>query len=71
MRSDSFEPSGGFGRKIGIAAALAMAALLGGCVAYPVGGGYYSRPYYAPPAYAVATPPVIGYWGGGYGHHWR
>ena len=71
MRSDSFEPSGAFGRKIGIAAALAMAALLGGCVAYPVGGGYYSRPYYAPPAYAVVTPPVIGYWGGGYGHHWR
>ena len=65
MRSDRF------GRKIGIAAALAMMALLGGCVAYPVGGGYYSAPYYAPPPYAVVTPPVIGFWGGGHGRHWH
>ena len=65
MRSD------GLRRKIGIVAVLATMALLGGCVAYPVGGGYYSQPYYAPPAYAVVAPPVIGYWGGGYGRHWR
>ncbi len=57
-------------RKLGIAASLVLAGLLGGCVAYPAG---YNG-YYAPqPAYAVVAPPVVGfgYWGGGYGRHWR
>lgn len=61
------------GRKLNIAASLALTALLAGCVAYPAGGGYYGAPYYAPPVYAVA-PPVIGFWGGGehgYGRHWH
>jgi len=67
----------GIGHKLGITASLLMAALLAGCVAYPVGGGgYYAAPYYGPPAYAVVAPPVIGFWGGhgggyGYGRHWR
>jgi hypothetical protein len=69
-------------RKIGFAAALLLAGLLTGCVAYPE-AGYYPAPYYAP-AYAVAAPPVVGFWGGGrHGHdggwgrgwgggrHWR
>jgi hypothetical protein len=50
-------------------AALALAALLGGCVAYPAYpgygyngyyGGYYGAPYYAGPTVAV---------GGGWGWH--
>ncbi len=68
----------GIGRKLGVVASLAVAALLAGCVAYPVGGEYYAAPYYAPPVYAVAPAPAIGFWGGyggGYGHghgrHWR
>ena len=55
------------GRKLGIAAAVALAAMLSGCVAYPEGGAYYPAPYYSP-GYVVAAPPVGvgGYWGGGY-----
>ncbi len=43
-------------------AALALAALLGGCVypAYPGYGGYYGAPYYAGPTVAF---------GGGWGWH--
>jgi hypothetical protein len=49
--------------------ALVVLALLGGCVAVPVGPGYYgeSPGYYAPPAYY--GPSVgIGIFGGGHGH---
>ncbi len=65
----------GIGGKLAIAAALALAGLLGGCVAYPADGGYYGGGYYAAPAYPVA-PPVFGFWGGdddehGHGRHWR
>jgi hypothetical protein len=69
------------GRRVGIAASLAMGALLAGCVAYPAGGyygGYAPGPYYAPTPYAVVAPPVVGFWGGGYryggygyGRRWR
>ena len=50
-------------RSILPAAALALAALLGGCVAYPAYPGY--------PVYGYAAPPV--YYGGyyGYGGGWR
>ena len=46
-------------------------AALGGCVAVPVGPGYYSGGpgYYGPPA--VYGPSIgIGVYGGGR-HHWR
>ncbi len=57
--------------------ALAAAAALGGCVAYPApayyGSGYYGGGYgYSPYAYAYAPAPVVGFnfgwWGG---HRWR
>lgn len=43
--------------------AFGLAALLGGCVAYPAGYGYGYQParYYA--------PPVVAYEGWGWGHH--
>ena len=51
---------------------------LGGCVAVPVGPGYYAGApgYYAPaPVYyapAVYFGPSFGIYGGGRGHgHWR
>jgi len=45
--------------------------LLGGCVAYPYGPGYYGGGYYAP-GYAYAPPVVVVGGGGyGYGHGWR
>jgi hypothetical protein len=66
-------------RLLAPALAIAAAAALGGCVAYPApyyGGGYYgtyaySAPYYYEPA------PVFGFSFGGWGdrdhwhHHWR
>ena len=49
-------------------------AILAGCVAVPVGPGYYAGPpgyyapgYYAPPAY-YAPPVTIGIFGGGRFH---
>jgi hypothetical protein len=60
-------------------AALALAASLGGCVAYPAypdyGGGYYSSGYYGAPSYSgavVAFDGGGGYHRGGYHHRgWR
>ncbi len=59
--------------KLGLVAVLALATALTGCVAYPYGGYYggYAPAYYPGPSYAVIAPPVVGYWGGGYGHRWR
>ncbi len=55
-----------------LAAALALAALLGGCV-YPY--GYYGSPYYGYGRPYYAAPPVVAggvYVGGGYGYRrWR
>jgi hypothetical protein len=52
------------------AAALALAAMLGGCVAYPAYPGYSTYGY---PAYGYAAAPVYygGYYGGHYGGGWR
>jgi len=51
-------------------AAAALAAALGGCVAYP-GYGYYGYPYGYGYNYAYAAPPVVGFnftTGGWYDH---
>jgi hypothetical protein len=45
-------------------AALAMAALLGGCIAYPAYPGYYGGgPYYG--------GGVVAFGGGWHDHHWQ
>jgi hypothetical protein len=50
-------------------AALGLAAMLGGCVAYPAYPGYG---YGAYPAYGYGAPVYVGgYYGGGYGGGWR
>lgn len=54
-----------------LAAALALTALLGGCVAYPYGYGGYSYPYYGSAYPAYSAPPVFAgglFLGGGWGH---
>jgi hypothetical protein len=55
-------------------AALGLATLLGGCVAYPAYPGYGAYPGYRYGyGYGYAAPPVIvggGYYGG-YGGGWR
>ena len=52
--------------------ALALAAALGGCVAYPAypeyGGGYYGGGYYGAPVYSGG---VVAFGGGRHGHGWR
>jgi hypothetical protein len=52
--------------------ALALAAVLGGCVAYPAypeyGGGYYGGGYYGAPVYSGG---VVAFGGGWHGHGWR
>jgi hypothetical protein len=56
------------------AAAIALAAMLGGCVYYPYGGyGYgYGYPYGYSYAYAPTFGFAVGSWGGGwYGHGWH
>jgi hypothetical protein len=55
-----------------VVSALALLALLGGCVAIPVGPGPYagSPGYYAPPVYY--GPSIgIGIYGGRHGHGFR
>ena len=55
-----------------VVSALALLALLGGCVAVPVNSGYYggSPGYYAPPVYY--GPSIgIGIFGGRRGHGFR
>ena len=50
--------------------ALALTALLGGCVAYPYGYGGYSYPYYGSAYPAYSAPPVFAgglFFGGGWG----
>lgn len=63
-------------RLLGMCAALGGIAVLGGCVAYPVGPAYdggavYSDPYYVNPGPVYAAPPSVyiegGYGGGYYG----
>jgi hypothetical protein len=59
-----------------VVSVLAVLAILGGCVAVPVGPGYYAGApgYYAPPAYYGPSIGVRiygagrGYYGRGYGH---
>ena len=67
---------------IKISLVLSALAILGGCVAVPVGPGYASGPpgYYAPAPVYYAPPavyaPSVGFgfygggrgWGGGHGH---
>jgi hypothetical protein len=50
-------------------AALGLAAMLGGCVAYPAYPGYPAYGY----GYGYAAPPVVvgGYYGGWHGGGWR
>jgi len=60
--------------KFPMRAALIVSALtvLGGCVAVPVGPGYYEEPapaYYGPPAYYYGPSIGIGIYGGSWGHH--
>lgn len=52
-------------------AALAFAALLGGCAVYTPYPGYYGYPAYAGAYPAYVAPPVVGgvYVGGGWGWH--
>jgi hypothetical protein len=49
-------------------AALGLAAMLGGCVAYPAYPGYPAYGY----GYGYGAPVYVGgYYGGGYGGGWR
>ena len=48
--------------------ALAAAALLGGCIAYPAYPGYYGGGYYGGPYYGGG---VVAYGGGWHDHDWH